>query len=76
MTVTIKAKALESFVAFERDPRTGFIPLQQALARHDVLNEYIVHTGSGVYAIPAGVPAINPDGSLVDDAFLGAALFA
>jgi deferrochelatase/peroxidase EfeB len=64
------------FVAFERDPRTGFIPLQQALARHDVLNEYIVHTGSGVYAIPAGVPAINPDGSLVDDAFLGAALFA
>ena len=35
------------FVAFERDPRTGFIPLQQALARHDVLNEYIVHTGSG-----------------------------
>ena len=64
------------FVAFERDPRTGFIPLQQALARHDVLNEYIVHTGSGVYAIPAGVPAINADGSLVDDAFLGAALFA
>ena len=43
---------------------------------HDVLNEYIVHTGSGLYAIPAGVPAINADGSLVDDAFLGAALFA
>ena len=64
------------FVSFERDPRTGFIPLQQALARHDVLNEYIVHTGSGVYAIPAGVPAINADGSLVDDAYLGAALFA
>jgi deferrochelatase/peroxidase EfeB len=64
------------FVAFERDPRTGFIPLQQALARHDVLNEYIVHTGSGVYAIPPGVPAIGADGSLVDDQFLGAALFA
>ena len=38
------------FIAFERDPRTGFIPLQQALARHDGLNEYIVHTGSGLYA--------------------------
>ena len=56
--------------------RTGFIPLQQALARHDGLNEYIVHTGSGLYAIPAGVPAISEDGSLVDEAFLGAALFA
>jgi deferrochelatase/peroxidase EfeB len=64
------------FVAFERDPRTGFIPIQQALARHDVLNEYIVHTGSGVYAVPAGVPAIAPDGSLVGDRFIGGALFA
>jgi deferrochelatase/peroxidase EfeB len=64
------------FVSFERDPRKGFIPLQEALARHDVLNEYIVHTGSGLYAIPAGVPAISADGSLVDDAFLGAALLA
>jgi deferrochelatase/peroxidase EfeB len=64
------------FVAFERDPRTGFIPIQQALARHDVLNEYIVHTGSGLYAVPAGVPAIGPGGTLVDDQFIGAALFA
>ena len=64
------------FVAFQRDPRTGFIPIQQSLARHDVLNEYIVHTGSGVYAAPPGVPAIGPDGALIDDQFLGAALFA
>jgi deferrochelatase/peroxidase EfeB len=63
------------FVAFQRDPRTGFVPIQQALARHDVLNEYIVHTGSGVYAVPAGVPSIEADGALVDDQFLGAALF-
>jgi deferrochelatase/peroxidase EfeB len=64
------------FVAFQRDPRTGFVPIQQALARHDVLNEYIVHTGSGMYAVPAGVPSIEADGALVDDQFLGAALFA
>ena len=64
------------FVAFGRDARTGFIPLQAALAAQDVLNEYIVHTGSGIYAVPAGVPAIGADGSLVDDAFIGAALFA
>ncbi len=64
------------FIAFGRDPRTGFIPLQAALAAQDGLNEYIVHTGSGVYAVPAGVPAIGADGSLVGDAFIGSALFA
>ena len=65
------------FVAFERDPRTGFIPLQQALARHDVAQRvHRPHRAPALYAVPAGVPAINADGSLVDDAFLGAALFA
>ncbi|GAA0623265.1 iron uptake transporter deferrochelatase/peroxidase subunit [Sporichthya brevicatena] len=43
------------FLAYQRDPRTGFIPVQQKLARADVLNEYIRHTGSGVYACPPGV---------------------
>ncbi len=64
------------FVAFVRDPRTGFIPIQDALARSDALREYLVHTGSGVYAVPPGVPAIAADGSLVDDGYLGAGLFA
>ena len=64
------------FVAFVRDPRTGFIPIQDALARSDALREYLVHTGSGMYAVPPGVPAIAADGSLVDDGYLGAGLFA
>jgi deferrochelatase/peroxidase EfeB len=42
------------FVAFQRDPRKGFIPVQQKLAT-DALNEYIRHTGSGVFAVPPGV---------------------
>jgi deferrochelatase/peroxidase EfeB len=42
------------FIAFQRDPRTGFIPVQRNLAT-DVLNEYIQHVGSGVYAVPPGV---------------------
>jgi len=41
------------FVAFQRDPRTGFVRVQQNLAT-DALNEYIRHTGSGVFAIPPG----------------------
>ncbi len=40
------------FAAFVRDPRTGFIPIQDALARNDALREYLVHTGSGLYAVP------------------------
>ena len=64
------------FVAFVRDPRTGFIPVQDALARNDALSEYLQHTGSGLFAVPAGVPAIGDDGTLVDDAYIGSALFA
>lgn len=44
------------FLAFQRDPRTAFMPVQAALARTDRLNEYIQHTGSAVFAIPPGVP--------------------
>jgi deferrochelatase/peroxidase EfeB len=44
------------FVAFCRDPRTQFVPLQQKLAATEGLKEYLVHTGSGLYAVPPGVP--------------------
>ncbi|MEW2348496.1 MULTISPECIES: iron uptake transporter deferrochelatase/peroxidase subunit [unclassified Streptomyces] len=43
------------FLAYQRDPRTGFIPVQRELARHDALNEYIQHVGSALFAIPPGV---------------------
>ncbi|MFF2651930.1 iron uptake transporter deferrochelatase/peroxidase subunit [Streptomyces sp. NPDC058045] len=43
------------FLAYQRDPRTGFIPVQRRLARHDALNEYIQHVGSAVFAVPPGV---------------------
>ncbi|MFE9247716.1 iron uptake transporter deferrochelatase/peroxidase subunit [Streptomyces sp. NPDC007088] len=43
------------FLAYQRDPRTGFVPVQRALARHDALNEYIQHVGSALFAIPPGV---------------------
>lgn len=43
------------FLAYQRDVRTGFIPVQRSLARADVLNEYIQHVGSAVFAIPPGV---------------------
>ncbi|MDF0376252.1 iron uptake transporter deferrochelatase/peroxidase subunit [Streptomyces sp. KA12] len=43
------------FLAYQRDVRTGFIPVQSALGRSDALNEYIQHVGSAVFAIPPGV---------------------
>jgi deferrochelatase/peroxidase EfeB len=42
------------FIAFQRDPRTGFIPVQEKL-RTDALNEYIRHNASAMFAVPPGV---------------------
>ncbi|GIH81214.1 iron uptake transporter deferrochelatase/peroxidase subunit [Planobispora longispora] len=43
------------FLAYQRDPEKGFIPIQRALAARDPLNEYIQHVGSGIWACPGGV---------------------
>jgi deferrochelatase/peroxidase EfeB len=43
------------FLAYQRDVRKGFIPLQRRLSATDALNEYIQHVGSAVFAVPPGV---------------------
>jgi deferrochelatase/peroxidase EfeB len=45
------------FLAFMKDPRVQFVPIQRKMSAQDVMNEYIRHTGSGVWACPPGVPA-------------------
>lgn len=55
------------FIAFQRDPRKQFIPIQQRLAGSDLMNEYTRHVGSGVFAVPPGAK---------DGSFVGAGLFA
>jgi deferrochelatase/peroxidase EfeB len=48
------------FIAFNRDPRRQFIPIQQRLATHDRFTvEYPVPRGSAMYAVP---PGIRPGG--------------
>ncbi|WP_210577693.1 iron uptake transporter deferrochelatase/peroxidase subunit [Streptomyces sp. GESEQ-4] len=42
------------FLAYQRDVRKGFIPIQRSLAP-DTLNEYIQHVGSAIFAVPPGV---------------------
>ncbi|MEU4544031.1 iron uptake transporter deferrochelatase/peroxidase subunit [Nonomuraea dietziae] len=43
------------FMSYQRDPHRQFVPVQRALAKSDVLNEYIKHISSGLFAIPPGV---------------------
>lgn len=44
------------FIAFVVDPRTHFVPMQMKMAKVDLLQEYLQHTGSGLYAVLPGVP--------------------
>jgi deferrochelatase/peroxidase EfeB len=43
------------FIAYVRDPRTHFIPIQNAMATSDALMEYLKFTGSALFAVPPGV---------------------
>jgi deferrochelatase/peroxidase EfeB len=43
------------FVAYQRDPRTGFIPMFEKMAKIDMLNQFVTHTGGGLFACPRGV---------------------
>lgn len=54
------------FVAYQRDPRHQFVPLQQRLASNDALNEYIEHVGSGIFAV---LPGVAPGDVLGRDLF-------
>ncbi|HEU5109272.1 MAG TPA: iron uptake transporter deferrochelatase/peroxidase subunit, partial [Micromonosporaceae bacterium] len=56
------------FISYQRDAHKQFVPVQQRLARHDIMNEYIRHVSSGLFACPPGVRDSTD--------FWGGALFA
>lgn len=56
------------FVAWQADPRTGFIPVQHRLARGDVLARYVVHEASALFVVPRGAA----EGECVGQALLEA----
>jgi deferrochelatase/peroxidase EfeB len=43
------------FLAYVRDPRTQFIPLQNQMAKADALTEYLKFRSSALFAVPPGV---------------------
>ncbi|HEX2103485.1 MAG TPA: Dyp-type peroxidase [Solirubrobacteraceae bacterium] len=52
-----------AFVAFVRDPRRQYVPVQRRLAQHDALAAFATHTASAVFAIP---PAPRPGGFVAE----------
>ncbi len=43
------------FIAYVRDPRTHFIPLQATMASNDAMMEYLQFTSSAIFAVPPGM---------------------
>ena len=42
------------FLAYQRDPRNGFIRIYEKMSRFDMLNQFVTHVGGGLFACPAG----------------------
>ncbi|MFE9245529.1 Dyp-type peroxidase [Nocardiopsis sp. NPDC006938] len=42
------------FACYQRDPERQFVPIQRRLDELDLLNEWITHVGSAVFAVPPG----------------------
>jgi deferrochelatase/peroxidase EfeB len=43
------------FICYQRDPRTGFIKIFENIAKFDMLNQFVTHTGGGLFACPGGI---------------------
>jgi deferrochelatase/peroxidase EfeB len=43
------------FLCYQRDPRTGFVQIFENMAKLDMLNQFVTHTGGGLFACPEGV---------------------
>ena len=49
------------FGCYQRDPLRQFVPIQRRLDEADMLNQWITHTGSAVFAI---LPGFKPGGTI------------
>ena len=43
------------FLAYQKDPRTQFTRMFDRMAKFDMLNQFVTHTGGGLFAVPPGV---------------------
>jgi deferrochelatase/peroxidase EfeB len=42
------------FVAYQRDPRTGFIKIFEKMSKLDMMNQFVTHVGGGLFACSGG----------------------
>lgn len=49
------------FGCYQRDPLAQFVPIQRRLDEADLLNQWVTHTGSAVFAV---LPGFRPGGAL------------
>ncbi|HEY1789930.1 MAG TPA: iron uptake transporter deferrochelatase/peroxidase subunit [Verrucomicrobiae bacterium] len=45
------------FICYQRDPRSGFVKIFEKMAKFDMMNQFVTHTGGGIFACPGGVKA-------------------
>ncbi len=43
------------FLAYQKDPRAQFSRMFERMAKFDMLNQFVTHTASGLFAVPPGV---------------------
>jgi deferrochelatase/peroxidase EfeB len=54
------------FLAYQKDPRTGFMRIFDRMSKLDAMNQYTTHVASAVFAIPPGA---------AEGSFIGQPLF-
>lgn len=42
------------FECYQRDPRTGFVKVFDRISKFDMMNQFVTHVGSGIFACPPG----------------------
>jgi deferrochelatase/peroxidase EfeB len=43
------------FIAYQNDPRTGFIKIFDKMSKLDLMNQFTTHIGSAIFACPGGI---------------------
>ncbi len=54
------------FLAYQNDPRAGFIKIFERMSKLDMMNQFVTHTGGGIFACPGG---------LAEGSYIGQGLF-
>jgi len=54
------------FLCWQRDPRSGFVRIFENMAKFDMMNQFVTHIGSGLFACP---PGVRPGGYIGEGLF-------